>query len=175
MRFGKTGYDLLQDAARNKSTAFSMQERAEYGLRGLLPHKICVQKVQEQRALENIRRKAYDIERYIFLQGLKERNEQLFYGTVINNIEELMPLIYTPTVGQACKEFAHIFRKPQGFYITPDDRGDIRKILGNWPHEDIRMIVVTDGQRILGLGDLGANGMGIPIGKIVTLLRVRWH
>ncbi len=160
------GYAVIHNAALNKSTAFSRQNREELGLRGLLPHKVCTMDVQEQRVLENIRRKAYDIERYIFLVGLMERNEKLFYHTLLNNIEELMPLIYTPTVGQACKEFAHIFRKPQGFYITPDDRGSIRKMLDNWPEEDVRVIVVTDGERILGLGDLGANGMGIPIGKV---------
>lgn len=160
------GYALIHNAALNKSTAFSKKERETLGLRGLLPHKICSLEGQEGRVLENIRRKAYDIERYIFLVGLLERNKTLFYSTLINNIEELMPLIYTPTVGQACKEFAHIFRKPHGFYITPDDRGSIGEMLGNWPEDDIRVIVVTDGQRILGLGDLGANGMGIPIGKL---------
>ncbi|MEM7500673.1 MAG: NAD-dependent malic enzyme [Pseudomonadota bacterium] len=161
-----TGYDVIHSAATNKSTAFSAEERDALKLRGLLPHKICSIGAQEERALNNMRRKAYDIERYIYLNALKERNETLFYRTLINNIEELMPLIYTPTVGQACKEFAHIFRTPQGFYITPDDRGSIRSILDNWPQDDVRVIVVTDGQRILGLGDLGANGMGIPIGKL---------
>lgn len=160
------GYGVIHNAALNKSTAFSQEERENLGLRGLLPHKICELEVQEQRAMENIRRKAFDIERYIFLVGLMERNQTLFYRTVVDNIEELMPLIYTPTVGQACKEFAHIFRKPQGFYITPDDRGSIRQILDNWPEDDVRVIVITDGERILGLGDLGANGMGIPIGKL---------
>ena len=157
---------IFQDAALNKSTAFSREERAELGLRGLLPHKVSSIEEQEKRVLGSIRRKGYDIERYIFLVALMERNQQLFYHTLINNIEELMPLIYTPTVGQACKEFAQIFRKPQGFYITPDDRGSIREILDNWPAHDVRIIVITDGERILGLGDLGANGMGIPIGKL---------
>jgi malate dehydrogenase (oxaloacetate-decarboxylating)(NADP+) len=100
------------------------------------------------------------------LSALQERNERLFYQTVIAHIDRIMPLIYTPTVGEACKAFSHIARDPKGFFITPDDRGSIRRFLGNWPHEDIRVIVVTDGQRILGLGDLGANGMGIPIGKL---------
>ena len=160
------GQDILRDNARNKSTAFSREEREKYGLRGLLPYAVADLETQEMRALENMRRKAYDIEKYIFLNALLERNQILFYRTLINNIEELMPLIYTPTVGQACKEFAQIFRKAQGFYITPEDRGDMHKILGNWPQEDVRMIVATDGERILGLGDLGANGMGIPIGKL---------
>lgn len=160
------GYAVLHDAALNKSTAFDSAERDSLGLRGLLPYRRFSMAQQEKRVLENLRRKAYDIERYIFLVGLMERNERLFYRTVINNIDEIMPLIYTPTVGLACKEFAHIFRKPQGFYITPEDRGHIREILDNWPSNDVRIIVVTDGQRILGLGDLGANGMGIPIGKL---------
>jgi len=160
------GYDILRSAQLNKSTAFSEVEREQLGLRGLLPACICNQDTQQQRVMENLRRKAYDIERYIFLTALQERNERLFYRTVIDNIQEIMPLIYTPTVGQACKEFAHIFRTPKGFYITPNDKGDIRTILDNWPERDVRVIVVTDGERILGLGDLGANGMGIPVGKL---------
>ncbi len=161
-----TGYDVLHNPALNKSTAFTRQERELLGLRGLLPHRVNGVEKQEVRTLENIRRKGYDIERYIFLISLLERNQTLFFRTLINNIEELMPLIYTPTVGQACKEFAHIFRRPHGFYITPEDRGSISEILSNWPENDVRIIVVTDGQRILGLGDLGANGMGIPVGKL---------
>ena len=102
----------------------------------------------------------------MLLSALQERNERLFYQTVIAHVERILPLIYTPTVGEACREFSHIAREPKGFFITPADRGQIRRILGNWPQRDIRVIVVTDGQRILGLGDLGANGMGIPIGKL---------
>lgn len=160
------GYALIHNGATNKSSAFTREEREELGLRGLLPYSATDMPRQQDRVLENLRRKAYDIEKYIFLVALQERNERLFYRTVIDNIEEIMPLIYTPTVGQACKEFAHIFRKPKGFYITPEDRGDIRKILDNWPDQQVKVIVVTDGQRILGLGDLGANGMGISIGKL---------
>lgn len=160
------GRSLLSDRVRTKSTAFSREERDALGLRGLLPHNISNLDTQKMRVLANMRRKAYDIERYIFLTALQERNQTLFYRTLIDHIEEIMPLIYTPTVGQACKEFAHIFRKPQGFYITPEDSGHISSMLDNWPEEDIRVIVITDGQRILGLGDLGANGMGIPIGKL---------
>jgi len=161
-----TGYDVLRDAALNKSTAFTREERERYRLRGLLPAEVADQETQMARVLENLRRKAYDIERYIFLTALQGRNERLFYRTLIENIDELMPLVYTPTVGQACREFAHIFRQPRGFYVTPGDRGQVRFILENWPETDVRVIVITDGERILGLGDLGANGMGIPIGKL---------
>ncbi|MEL6259353.1 MAG: oxaloacetate-decarboxylating malate dehydrogenase, partial [Pseudomonadota bacterium] len=160
------GRDLLKDASLTKSTAFSRAEREAFGLRGLVPYAQTTLDGQVKRVLENMRRKYYDIERYIFLNALQDRNETLFYRTVIDNIEEIMPLIYTPTVGQACREFAHIFRAPKGFYVSPEDKGRIRANLDNWPEEDVRVVVVTDGQRILGLGDLGANGMGIPIGKL---------
>lgn len=160
------GAELLDNRKYSKSTAFTAKEREELGLRGLLPAKICNAKIQEDRILRNLRRKKTDIERYIFLTQLLERNERLFYQIVINNIEEMMPLIYTPTVGQACREFAQNFRKTRGFYINPGDKGEIRRILDNWPEQDVRVIVVTDGERILGLGDLGSNGMGIPIGKL---------
>ena len=161
-----SGKDILVDPSRTKSTGFGAEEREEFGLRGLLPYRVTTLREQCDRALENLRRKESDIEKYIFLNALQDRNETLYYRLVIDNIEEVMPLIYTPTVGQACREFAHIFRRPKGFYITPDDRGKIREILKNWSADDVRVIVVTDGQRILGLGDLGANGMGIPIGKL---------
>ncbi len=161
---------LLDDPALTKSTAFSRAERAKYGLRGLLPYDTTDIYKQKQRVLENMRRKTSAIEKYIFLNNLLERNQRLFYRTVIDHIEEIMPLVYTPTVGEACKEFAHIFRKSQGLYITPEDRGEIDTVLSNWPETDIRIIVVTDGERILGLGDLGANGMGIPIGKIALYI-----
>lgn len=160
------GYDVLRDAALNKSTAFTRPERETQGLRGLLPYRVNTQEAQEQLILEQLRRKISDIEKYIYLSTLLERNERLFHSTALKNIEEIMPLIYTPTVGEACRDFAHIFRDPRGLYITPDDKGKIREILDNWPEEDVRAIVITDGQRILGLGDLGANGMGIPIGKL---------
>ncbi len=160
------GFDVLHNPKLNKGTAFSQEERDALGLTGLLPVTITTQQTQISRVLNNLRRKSSDIERYIFLFALQGRNERLFYRLLIEHIEELMPIIYTPTVGEACQKFAHIFREPRGFYITPQDRGRIKSILENWPEKDIRMIVVTDGQRILGLGDLGANGMGIPIGKL---------
>jgi len=161
-----TGKALLDDPCLNKSTAFTRQEREQYGLRGLLPYVVSDMVAQKRRVLGNIRRKANDIEKYIFLNALQARNDRLFFRTVIDHIDELLPLIYTPTVGQACKEFAHIFRQAQGLYITPEDRGVIRRVFDNWPEQDVRVIVMTDGERILGLGDLGANGMGIPIGKL---------
>jgi len=161
-----TGYERLKDHERNKGTAFTDAERDRYGLRGLLPAGVSSPAAQEARTLENLRRKTSDIERYIFLLALQGRNERLYYRLLMNNIDEIMPLIYTPTVGQACQEFAHIFRQPRGFYITPADRGRVRQILRNWPERDVCLIVVTDGERILGLGDLGANGMAIPIGKL---------
>ena len=160
------GTRLLNSIRHNKSTAFTKEEREKLGLRGLLPAKICDSNLQKQRILRSMRNKESDIERYIYLTALLERNERLFYQVIIENIEETMPLIYTPTVGQACKEFAQNFRKTRGFYINPGDKGDIRKILDNWPNDDVKVIVVTDGERILGLGDLGSNGMGIPIGKL---------
>ncbi len=163
---GKRGVDLLHDPALNKGTGFSEAERDGLGLRGLLPARVFTQEGQVARVLENIRRKTSDIEKYIFLVSLQERNEALFYRVVMGNIEEMLPLIYTPTVGQGCQEFGHIFRRPHGMFITHKDRGRVRQLLGNWPYRDIRMIVVTDGERILGLGDLGANGMGIPGGKL---------
>jgi malate dehydrogenase (oxaloacetate-decarboxylating)(NADP+) len=161
-----TGPALLNDARHNKSTAFTKEERERFRLRGLLPAAVCGQDTQLTRVLENLRRKEHDIEKYIALRALEGRNERLFYRALIEHTEELLPLVYTPTVGQACREFAHIFRQSRGLYITPEDRGSIRELLDNWPERDVRVIVVTDGERILGLGDLGANGMGIPIGKL---------
>ena len=146
--------------------AFTQEERDEYRLRGLLPAKVFSQDMQLERVLENMKRKSDDIERYIFLYSLQGRNERLYYRTIIEHIDDMMPIVYTPTVGEACRQFAHIFRETRGFYVTPDDRGSIRDMLNNWPDPDVRVIVMTDGERILGLGDLGANGMGIPIGKL---------
>jgi len=166
----KRNFDVLHNGTLNKSIGFTKEERKQFGLRGLLPHSISNQDMQVKRVMANLKRKESDIERYILLSSLQARNEKLFFSVVIQHIEEIMPLIYTPTVGQACKEFSQIFRETKGFYITPDDKGEISDILDNWPEKDIRIIVVTDGQRILGLGDLGANGMGIPIGKLALYI-----
>ncbi len=161
-----TGFEVLFNPALNKGTAFTEEERKKYKLCGLLPPRVSDPDVQLHRAMENMRRKYYDIERYIFLSALQNRNERLYYRAIMEHIEEIMPLVYTPTVGQACKEFAAIFRQPKGLYISAQERGNVQEILANWPERDVRIIVVTDGERILGLGDLGANGMGIPIGKL---------
>lgn len=163
---GKRGVDLLHDPILNKGTAFTEKERDALGLRGLLPSHVSTQEQQVMRVLENIRRKTSDIEKYIYLVSLQDRQEDLFYRVVTDNLEEMMPIVYTPTVGQACIEFGHIFRRPRGMYLSPKNRGHMREILRNWPFRDVRVIVVTDGERILGLGDLGANGMGIPVGKL---------
>jgi malate dehydrogenase (oxaloacetate-decarboxylating)(NADP+) len=163
---GKRGYDLLHDPVWNKGTAFTEEERDALGLRGLLPAHVSTQEQQAARVLENLRRKATDIEKYAFLVSLQDGNESLFYRVIMDNLEELVPLIYTPTVGQGCIEFSHLSRRPQGLFITFRDRERVREILGNWPFRDVRILVVTDGERILGLGDLGANGMGIPVGKL---------
>ena len=160
------GVKILHDPMHNKGTAFTEGERDALGLTGLLPPRIHSMAEQERRALGNIRSKTSDLERYLFLVALQDRNETLFYRVLMNNMEEIMPLIYTPTVGKACQEFGHIYRRPRGLYISLRDRGRIGDLLDNWPHKEVRVIVVTDGERILGLGDLGANGMGIPIGKL---------
>jgi len=160
------GVKILHDPIRNKGTAFTEADREALHLTGLLPPRVHSPAEQELRVLGNIRSKPTDLARYLYLISLQDRNEMLFYRVVMNNIEEMMPLIYTPTVGQACQEFQHIYRKPRGFYISWRERGRIEEILHNWPHKEAKIIVVTDGERILGLGDLGADGMGIPIGKL---------
>ncbi len=160
------GVKILHDPVRNKGTAFTEAERDALKLRGLLPPRVHTMAEQELRVLGNIRAKPTDLERYLYLIALQDRNENLFYRVIMNHIEEMMPIIYTPTVGKACQEFQHIYRKPRGFYVSLQDKGHIKELLQNWPHKDARIIVVTDGERILGLGDLGAHGMGIPIGKL---------
>ena len=162
-----TGVKLLQSPNLNKGTPlFTEEEREAFGLGGLLPPRIFSQEDQVARVLGNLDRKQNDLERYIFMVALQERNESLFYRVVMDNIERLMPILYTPTVGQACQLYGHIWRRPRGLFVTAQDRGRMAKILRNWPHQEVAIIVVTDGERILGLGDLGANGMGIPVGKL---------
>ena len=157
---------LLNEPLLNKGTAFTERERDALGLRGLLPPRVFTLEEQVQRSLAAVRRKSDSLEKYIYLTNLQNRNETLFYRLVIENVEEMVPLIYTPTVGQACMEYGAIYRRARGMFITLRERGRIAEILRLWPHEGARLIVVTDGERILGLGDLGALGMGIPIGKL---------
>ncbi len=161
-----TGIHLLNDPALNKGTAFTEEERDALRLRGLLPPRILTQEQQVEKILENFRAQPSDLEKYIFLISLQDRNERLFYRVAMDHMDEMMPIIYTPTVGRACQLFGHIWRRPRGLFISAADRGRIARILRHWPHGPVRVIVVTDGERILGLGDLGANGMGIPIGKL---------
>lgn len=160
------GFKLLHDPRLNKGTAFTAAERDLLGLHGLLPPRISSQEQQVQHIINNVRRKPNHLERYLYLIGLQDRNEQLFYKTLVDHLEELSPIIYTPTVGLACQEYSKVFRRPRGMFITKNDRGRIKDVLQNWFCKDVRVIVVTDGERILGLGDLGSNGMGIPVGKL---------
>lgn len=160
------GVDWLHNPIFNKGTAFTEAERDLLGLRGLLPPHVQSMDEQVRRVMANFRSKSSDLERYIQLVGLQDRNETLFYRVLMDNLEELMPIIYTPTVGKACQEYGHIFRRSRGFYVTINDRGHVEDVLRNWPTRDVKVIVVTDGERILGLGDLGASGMGIPVGKL---------
>ena len=159
------GMALLQDPLLNKGTAFTEVERDALGLRGLLPPHVQTQEEQVARFLVNMRRLPNPLDKFIALSSLHDRNEALFFRVVCDNLDEIMPLIYTPTVGLACQRFGHIFQRHRGLFISINDRGRISEILRNWPHK-ARIIVVTDGERILGLGDLGANGMGIPVGKL---------
>ena len=160
------GTALLRDPTLNKGTAFTDAEREALGLRGLLPPHVGTQEVQVARVLENFRRLQTPLSKYILLEALQDRNEALFFRVITENPDEMMPIIYTPTVGAACQQFGHIYRRPRGLFISAADRGRIAQVMRNWPYREAAMIVVTDGERILGLGDLGANGMGIPIGKL---------
>ncbi len=166
LRVPYRGTRLLRHPMYTKGTAFTQEERVAFGLEGLLPHAVSTLEQQERRVYANIARKQDPLEKFIGLAALQDRNEHLFYRVLVDHPEELLPIVYTPTVGRACQEFSHIFRRARGLWITPEHRGRIFDVLGDAPFDDVRLIVVTDNERILGLGDQGAGGMGIPIGKL---------
>jgi malate dehydrogenase (oxaloacetate-decarboxylating)(NADP+) len=161
-----TGYHLLHEPRLNKGTAFTEAERRDYGLEGLLPPAVTTIDLQVARRRVEIASLDDDLFKYLVLSDLQARNEVLFYAVLMSDPATYMPLVYTPTVGEACQKFGHIFRSSRGMYLPISAKGRLQEILRNWPEKDIRFIVVTDGERILGLGDLGAGGMGIPLGKL---------
>src|SRR5512144_3257718 len=160
------GQSLLGHSFYNKGSAFTKEERRALGLEGLLPSGVNTIEQQARRVYENLARKTDPLEQYIGLASLEDRNEHLFHHVLGQHLEEFLPIVYTPTVGRACQEFSHIFRRARGLWITPEHRGRIADVLGNAPFDDVRLIVVTDNERILGLGDQGVGGMGIPVGKL---------
>jgi len=162
-----SGYSLLRDPRNNKGTAFTLEERKKYGLQGILPDAVETIETQILRIHGQLNRIESSIDKYIYLANLLDSNETLFFKTIISDPAKFLPLVYTPTVGEACQRFGHIARKPRGLFISIEQKNDIKSILRNWPVDDIRFTVVTDGGRILGLGDLGICGIGIPIGKLV--------
>ena len=161
-----TGQQLIESPLFNKGSAFSEEERIEFGLQGLVPPHVSTIDEQLARTYGSYKQKTTDLERYIYLVSLQDRNETLFYRLLQDHITEMMPVIYTPVVGDGCKQYSHIYRRPRGLYIDYPHRNDIGTILDNATNKDIDVIVVTDGERILGLGDLGVGGMGIPVGKL---------
>lgn len=161
-----SGYSLLRDPHHNKGLAFTEKERDSHYLLGLLPPAVVTQQLQEKKLMDNLRKYEVLLQKYMAMMELQERNERLFYKLLIDNVEELLPIVYTPTVGEACQKYGSIFRRPQGLYISLKEKGKVLDVLKNWPERSIQVIVVTDGERILGLGDLGCQGMGIPVGKL---------
>jgi len=161
-----SGMDYLRDPKLFKGMAFTLEERQTLGIHGLLPARIKSLDEQAENCLRNLRRFQDPLNQYMYMVDLLDRNERLFYKLLSENIEELMPIVYTPTVGLACQKFGLAFKRPQGLFITIHDKGYVYDVIKNWPETDVRAIVVTDGERILGLGDLGAQGMGIPVGKL---------
>jgi malate dehydrogenase (oxaloacetate-decarboxylating) len=161
-----TGYELLNDPQLNKGTAFTEAERDEFDLHGLLPPHVTPLDLQVARRLDAFHALGSNLQKYVFLRGLQDTNETLFYALLTRNIEEMMPFVYTPTVGLGCQLFSHVFRKPRGLFLSVPHKDLIRRIIGLWRFDPVEAIVVSDGERILGLGDQGAGGMGIPIGKL---------
>jgi malate dehydrogenase (oxaloacetate-decarboxylating)(NADP+) len=161
-----TGYNLLRNPRLNKGTAFTEAERRAWGLEGLLPPAVLPIALQAARRHDEIANLDDDLQKYLVLSDLQARNETLYYAVLMSDPATYIPLVYTPTVGEACQKFCHTFREPRGMYLPISVRGRLKELLSNWPEKDVRFIVVTDGERILGLGDLGAGGMGIPIGKL---------
>jgi len=161
-----TGQALLENPLLNKGSAFSEEERREFGLSGLVPPHVSTTEEQLARTYGSYTQKNSDIERFIYLVSLQDRNETLFYRLLQEHITEMMPIIYTPVVGEGCKQYSRIYRRPRGLYISYTQRDNIDTLLANAANKDIDVIVVTDGERILGLGDLGVGGMGIPVGKL---------
>src|SRR5262245_58699769 len=161
-----SGYELLNEPLLNKGTAFTEAERDKFDLHGLLQPHVSQLDYQVQRRLEAFRGLHTDMQRYTFLRGLQDSNEVLFYAMLTRNIEEMMPIVYTPTVGLGCQLFSHIFRKPRGLFLSVPHKQDIRRIIAHPRYDYVDAIVVSDGERILGLGDQGAGGLGIPIGEL---------
>ncbi|KAM3699669.1 hypothetical protein ACJW30_05G043800 [Castanea mollissima] len=161
-----SGYSLLRDPHHNKGLAFTIRERDAHFLRGLLPPTVASHDLQVKKMMHNIRQYQVPLQKYMAMMDLQERNQRLFYKLLIENVEELLPIVYTPTVGEACQKYGSIFMRPQGLFISLKEKGKILEVLRNWPEKNIQVIVVTDGERILGLGDLGCQGMGIPVGKL---------
>ena len=166
MTANKRGIDLLQDPSLNKSTAFTEAEKQSLGIVGLVPDVTESIDLQLRRVMMQLGHKSTDLDRYIYLVNLLDHNETLFYKTVMSDPARFLPIVYDPTIGEACLKFGHIYRQTRGMYLSITRRGKVKEILRNWPQKDVRFICVTDGGRILGLGDLGANGAGIPIGKL---------
>uniref|UniRef100_A0A2K6PP60 NADP-dependent malic enzyme n=1 Tax=Rhinopithecus roxellana TaxID=61622 RepID=A0A2K6PP60_RHIRO len=160
------GYLLTRNPHLNKDLAFTLEERQQLNIHGLLPPSFISQEIQVLRVVKNFERLNSDFDRYLLLMDLQDRNEKLFYKVLTSDVEKFMPIVYTPTVGLACQQYSLVFQKPRGLFISIHDRGHIASVLNAWPEDVIKAIVVTDGERILGLGDLGCNGMGIPVGKL---------
>jgi malate dehydrogenase (oxaloacetate-decarboxylating)(NADP+) len=163
---GKRGIDILHDPTINKSTAFTEGEREALGLVGLVPEISESEDLQLQRVMQQLGHKTTDLDRYIYLINLLDNNETLFYRVLMSDPARFLPIVYDPTIGEACLKFGHIYRRPRGMYLSITHKGRVKEVLRNWPVKDIHVICITDAGRILGLGDLGANGIGIPIGKL---------